>query len=203
VNRPTTTIARIALAASLAATALVPTAAGATTGAGGCPELPLSQPFRPLLDAHWYFLAPNGGFEDGDAGWRLSPGARVASGTNQTLLPQSSTDDHALALPPLTSATTAELCVEGTAPTMRIFARSTSFLPGALAITVVARRDGSLPQVLASPSIQLLGGWGAPTALFRLPWIGDDLTDVTVTISSVGLGTVQVDDVFIDPLRQR
>jgi hypothetical protein len=172
------------------------------TEAGACPAQQLEQPFRALLDFNWYFLAPNGGFEDGLSSWSVTSGARVASGANQTLLPQGDGGGHVLSLPPLSSATTS-LCVEGTAPTMRIFARSTSILPAVVAVTVVARRPGSLPQVLTTPNVSLLGGWGAPSALFRLPWIGDEHTDVTVTISSVGLSTVQIDDVFIDPLRQR
>ena len=186
-----------------------PIGAGAhTTGTAAasgsdCPQPELSQPFTSLLDHRWYFLAPNGGFEDGTRHWSVTPGVRVTAGTNQTLLPQSGSDRHALALPPLSSATTAPLCVEGTAPVMRIFARTTSILPAVIAVTVVARRPGALPQVLATPTVSLLGGWGAPSALFRLPWIGDGHTDVTVTIASVGLSTVQIDDVFIDPLRQR
>jgi hypothetical protein len=205
-TRRTSTVLRTLAVGAIALGALaVPRTAGADAvgpDGGACPEQVLSQPFRSLLDFNWYFLAPNGGFENGTEHWWVTPGARVTAGANQTLLPQSETDRHALALPPLTSATTA-LCVEGTAPTMRIFARTTSILPAIVAVTVVARREGALPQVLATPSISLLGGWAAPAALFRLPWIGDEHTDVTVTITSIGLSTVQIDDVFIDPLRQR
>ena len=203
-RRTSTALRALATVAVAASVLVVSPATGAAADDGGrCPEPELSQPFRSMLDFNWYFLAPNGGFEDGIENWTVTPGARVTAGANQTLLPQSGTDRHALALPPLTSATTAPLCVEGTAPTMRIFARTTSILPAIVAVTVVARRPGALPQVLATPTVSLLGGWGAPSALFRLPWIGDEHTDVTVTISSIGLSTVQIDDVFIDPLRQR
>ena len=204
-HRRTRLLRALAVVAVASGALAVAPAAGATDGADGdrCPQPELTQPFRSMLDFNWYFLAPNGGFEDGIEHWTVTPGVRVTSGANQTLLPQSGDDRHALSLPPLSSATSAPLCVEGTAPTMRIFARTTSFLPAIVAVTVVATRPGALPQVLATPTVSLLGGWGAPSALFRLPWIGDEHTDVTVTISSIGLSTVQIDDVFIDPLRQR
>ena len=206
-RRPTPVHRAVAVAAVIAALVATAPTVAADPGDGdavdGCARPELSQPFRDMLDYNWYFRAPNGGFEDGTDHWTVTPGVRVTAGSNQTLLPQADDDRHALALPPLSSATSAPLCVEGTAPTMRIFARSTSFLPAVVAVTVVARRPGALPQVLATPTVSLAGGWQAPVALFRLPWIGDEHTDVTVTITSVGLTTVHIDDVFIDPLRQR
>jgi hypothetical protein len=163
---------------------------------------PEAQTFGPLGDQSWYVEAPNGGFENGSAGWTLSPGASVQSGANQTLLPAAG-DDHGLVLPPLASATTGVFCVTGTAPTMRLFARQSSWLPSAIVVTVVATRPGSLPQLLATPTLAVPGSWTSPTELFRLPWLGDANTQVTITIASVGLGTVQIDDVYVDPIRQR
>jgi hypothetical protein len=93
--------------------------------------------------------------------------------------------------------------VTGTAPTMRLFARQTSLLPSAVVVTVVATRPGALPQVLTTPTLSFPGVWTSPTELFRLPWLGDANTQVSITIASVGLGTVQIDDVYVDPIRQR
>jgi hypothetical protein len=162
-----------------------------------------SQAFAPLGDQNWYVEAPNGGFEAGSAGWTLTPGAGVQAGANQAVMPFASTDNHGLVLAPLASATSQTFCVSGTAPTMRMFARQTSWLPSAIVVTVVATRPGSLPQVLTTPTLAVPGSWTSPVELFRLPWLGDANTQVSITIASVGLGSVQIDDVYVDPIRQR
>src|SRR3954468_23197956 len=46
--------------------------------ATGCPPEVLEQPFLPWADPASYVLAPDGGFESGAAGWRLSGAAVVA-----------------------------------------------------------------------------------------------------------------------------
>jgi hypothetical protein len=127
----------------------------------------------------------------------------VQAGANQAVMPFAPSDDHGLVLAPLASATASTFCVTGTAPTMRLFARQSSWLPSAIVVTVIATRPGSLPQVLTTPTLAVPGAWTSPTELFRLPWLGDADTQVSITIASVGLGTVQIDDVYVDPIRQR
>jgi hypothetical protein len=127
----------------------------------------------------------------------------VQSGVNQGLMPTPVGGNHALVLAPLSAATTSTFCVTGTAPTMRLFARQTSLLPSAIVVTVVATRPGALPQVLTTPTLSFPGQWTSPSELFRLPWLGDGNTQVSITIASVGLGTVQLDDIYVDPIRQR
>lgn len=181
---------------------------GASVGSpgddGSCPQRELAPTFAPLLDPISYFPLPDGDFEAGAAGWALRGGARVAAGTNQTLLhlPESGGHSHALVLPPGSSARAATVCVEGTAPVMRFFAKPAGLL-GALVVVVTATDESGDTQVLLSPVVPLLPWWSAPMAAFRLPWLGDHLTQVTIEFRSVGLSPVLVDDVYVDPLRQR
>jgi hypothetical protein len=70
-------------------------------------------------------------------------------------------------------------------------------------VGVPAPDDAGNRQTLVSPVVSVLPAWSAPQALFRLPLLGDHLTDVTIEIRSIGLGPVLVDDIYIDPLRQR
>lgn len=198
------TRARWALVAALTIGAVVApvTTAGATRGS--CPERELAQTFGPFLDPIWYFPLPAGDFESGPGQWSLRGGARISAGSNQTMLdlPGAGIDDHALLLPPGATARAATVCVEGTAPVMRFFARPTGLL-GALVVTVTATDDAGRTQVVSSPVLPLLPWWSAPMAVFRLPWLGDHLTQVTVEFRSIGLSPVLVDDIHVDPLRQR
>src|SRR5690349_1799882 len=45
-----------------------------------CAARPTSQVFQPWGDRNWYFMMPDGGFEAGGVGWRLSDGASVVAG---------------------------------------------------------------------------------------------------------------------------
>ena len=81
--------------------------------------------FNPLVafkDARDYFVAPAGDFEDPSLpGWQLTGGATVTSGSSSHAV----TGDgqaNSLSLPPGSSATTPEMCVDLNYPTFRFFA---------------------------------------------------------------------------------
>jgi len=188
----------VALAVPLAG--LVP-ATAAQAAAQSCPSRATAPVFSWALDLNQYFPMPGGDFEDGGRTWSTSGSARVVDGINETVMPASDDDSHALNLPSGSSATAAPLCVNGPATLMRFFARSRG-LAGIALVVVTARTDSGATQVLLSPALPLTAAWSAPLLLFRLPLLGDEFTSVTVSIRSIGLGGIDVDDVYVDPLKQ-
>jgi hypothetical protein len=182
VCRPRT---RPALVAPLLALALL--FAAPAIARAGCAPQPLDRTFLPWLDAAWYQAAPDGGLENGGAGWTLAGGAAVVDG-NDPYEPGAS----ALSLPAGASATTPPVCVDLAHPTLRFFGRGAS---GPLVVTAVFRdalgNEYELPvgTALASPS------W-APSAV--MPVLGNLLSS-QVSFRFTSLGDWRVDDVFVDP----
>ncbi|HET6548193.1 MAG TPA: hypothetical protein VFG79_07055 [Solirubrobacter sp.] len=147
--------------------------------AQACTDQPLSRPFTPWLDFAYYEPAPDAGLESGAAGWTLD-GATVVDGGYASA--------RSLALPTGASAVTPPVCVTPAHPTLRFFTRG----PGVLAVSVVV--DGlELPIGAALP-----GARWAPSPILPLVvnLLGD--RDVRFRFAST-LGTVRVDDVWIDP----
>ena len=176
--------------------------AATAQAAPDCPDRPMTRAFSWALDLNQYFQMPGGGFEDGAGQWDLDGRAKVTAGVNETVMPTSSNDSHALNLPSGSSAAAAPLCVDGTATFMRFFARSRG-LAGIAIVVVTAKDDDGHTQTLLSPALPLTSAWSAPLLLFRLPLLGDGYTSMTVEIHSIGVGAIDVDDIYIDPLRQR
>jgi hypothetical protein len=140
--------------------------------AQACTDQPLSRPFMPWLDVAQYQYAPDGGFERGDA-WTLA-GATVAGGS--------------LSLPAGASATSAPVCITLVHPTLRFFTSGS----GTLAVSV---RAGSLEVPVGT--VTGAGSW-APSPV--LPIVLNLLGEQDVRFVFTGtLGTVSVDDVWIDP----
>ena len=193
---------KIAITGALALTMTGIGLPGAADAEPACPDRPTARSFAWALDLNSYFRMPGGDFEDGGSSWTLSGGAGVLDGMNETVLPAAPTDSHALDLPSGSTAQAAPLCVSGTATAMRLFARSNGLL-GLAVVVVTARDDAGHSQTVLSPAIPLTHAWSAPLLLFRLPLLGDGFTSVTIDVRSIGIGGIAVDDVFVDPLRQR
>src|SRR5690242_18277478 len=144
VRRPSTRPALVAPLLALALLFAVPAIARAD-----CAPKPLDHTFLPWLDAAWYEAAPDGGLENGGAGWTLAGAAAVVDGND----PYES-GASALSLPAGASATTPPMCVDLAHPTVRFFARGSS---GPLMVTAVFRdalgNDYELPvgTALTSP----------------------------------------------------
>jgi hypothetical protein len=203
-----TTAARPLLAlAALAATALMlalPTGAGA---AASCEARATSQPFAAWGDTKRYYLVPGGDFERPPA-WTLAGGAKVVAG-NEPFLVTSAADAHSLLLPAGASARTPSFCVDRDEPTMRFFVRNTGSALATLAVearistTVLGKTvrttlpvgvvlgtaqawQPSLPVFFKLSANQLLGG----------------TTSVDFRFVPVG-GAWQIDDVYVDPFKDR
>jgi hypothetical protein len=189
------------LAALCAAAAVfaLPATASADVGYSGCDDPPSSAVFEQWLDYSNYFLAPDGGFENGADGWALD-GASVDAG-NQSYGSGSSS----LALGGGDSATSPSVCVGLEHPTFRYFVRRTGGLPSSRLVAKVVLADGS-----AIPVGIILGGsssWQpSPVTLIGanlLPLLtGGTSTQVAFRFTATS-GTWQVDDVYVDPSGSR
>ena len=203
---------RLALATSLVAFLLTITGSGlaaAEAAPSSCGARDVSQPFVPWLDFGHYFLMPGGDLES-TAGWTLGGSARLVSG-NEPFHVHAAGDGTSLELPAGSWARTASTCVDSDEPTMRFFVRNTGSLLSTLTVQATIRTtvlglttettlplgvvlgttqawQPSLPVVFKLSLNQLLGG----------------TTTVDFRFTPVGLGgDWQVDDVYVDPFKDR
>ena len=166
-----------------------------------CPGVSYSQPFSQWGDANSYFLATGGSFE-GTNSWNLAGGAQVVGG-NEPFYLNSRRDSHSLVLPPGSSATTPAMCLAALSPHMRLvgFASDGS----GVHVDVYAKGLLGLVQLPVSANIDLSSSW-APSGdvslllqnVLALTNLGT--TTVYFRFSPIGSGTVQMDDLYIDPI---
>jgi hypothetical protein len=207
----------IALCAALAATALAATAASAQSAGlgdllGGLLNANCnssgSQVFAPWADYASYFLAPNGGLENGSNGWSLSGGASVVSGNE----PFYASGDHSLFLPSGSTAMSATTCIGSGDLYVRMFGADAGGTDSGLRVRVVWY--GLLNKVLGITDVNTfapgsawsptdkLSSAGGSIAVSLLPIVGS--TSARVQVTPIGSGSRwQVDDLYIDPLGSR
>lgn len=184
----------LALGAALVATAFAAAPASADVGFSGCDNGSSSQVFAPWLDYANYFLAPDGGFENGAAGWSLN-GASVVAGNESY-----GSGSSSLSLPQGASATSPGVCVGLEQPTFRYFVRRTGgSLTPALRVSVVMP-DGSL---VALGTLVGSSSWTpsavTPIGANLLPLVlGGTNTSVAFRFTALS-GSWQIDDVYVDP----
>jgi hypothetical protein len=183
----------LALGVAFVATAFAAAPASAQVGASGCDNPESSQVFAQWLDYTNYFLAPDGGFENGGAGWSLD-GASVGAG-NQSY----GSGESSLTVGGGDSATSPEVCVGLEHPTFRFFVRRSSGAVAALRVSVVLPNGVAVPVGVTSAS----ASWQPSSVMLvganLLPLVtGDSSTQVRFRFSAVA-GTYQVDDVYVDP----
>jgi hypothetical protein len=96
--------------------------AESAAGERTCTAPDLSNPLVAFKDSRDYFVAPAGDFEDPSLpGWQLTGGAGVISGGSAHAVLGGS-QAGSLSLPPGSSATSPEMCVDLNYPTFRFFA---------------------------------------------------------------------------------
>jgi hypothetical protein len=185
----------LALGAALLATAFAAAPASADVGPSGCPDPGSSQVFAPWLDYASYFLAPDGGFENGADGWDLN-GASVGSGNESYNV--GGGGSSSLSLSAGDSATSPSVCVGIEHPTFRYFARRVSggllrvqvVLDSGYAVTVGTLSGG--PSSWSPSPLTLIGANLLPLLT------GGTSTDVSFRFTAVS-GSWQIDDVYVDP----
>lgn len=189
--------ALLALAVAAFALSLVMGTSSAHAGLGiACPD-PTAQVFRPWSDFAQYAQVPDGGFEAGASGWTLTGGAKVVPG-NEPFFLNSKSDRYSLLLSAGGTATSPPMCIALLSSKMR-------FLIGGQAKSTVKVQiiyRGLLSKVLGildggtiasdgtwqpSPQISMLGG--------VLPVLTRSVQFRLVATS----GTIQVDDLYLDP----
>jgi hypothetical protein len=191
-----------ALVIGLATTAAAPAGAALVNG---CPEQSMSRPFLRWLDPIQYTLAPNGGFESGPAGWRLTGGATVVSGNESFNL--SGPGSHSLYLPGGSSATSPAMCVE----TLDVFARYVAKNRGLIALSSLKVdaivKDGAGHTFVLPAGVNTgLSSWTpslpAVALLDILGLLNDGRMTVSFRFQPIGLGAKwQIDDLYVDPLK--
>lgn len=196
---------------AIAATAFASPANAAllTESATNCADGPITQPFQRFGDRANYKLLPGGSFEAGTAAWQLSGGAKIVSG-NETYKVGGSTHSRSLSLPRGSAAVSPFTCVGLAEPTLRLFAKRNSALLGLVStLNVQIQVKTSLGLSLWLPVLpgDLGGGSWHPTAQMPLianilPLSTSDTTPVRFLFSPL-LGSWQIDDVYVDPVRMR
>lgn len=184
--------------ALIAAAAAVPAEAQADAPAP-CDPVPVAQVFLPWADPAWYSLVPDGGLEQGGAGWTMRAGAAVVGG-NEPYYVRAPSDARSLALPNGASAGTPPVCVGPGHPTLRFFVRNTGAVTGLLAVTVEFVDPLGVLRTVPVGSVTAGSAW-MPSPVLLVP---------TNVLSLVGGRTVTfrftpnggawgVDDVYVDP----
>ncbi len=176
-------------------------------GADCSVQSPLTRPFLPWADPAPYALAPDGGLEQGAAGWTVSGGAATIAG-NERFLVGGATDSRALSLPSGSSATSPPSCVGLLWPTIRLFARSSgTSLFSSLRVEVL------YDSLLTGQTQSLQIGAVTPGADWRptpqmatiVNTLGaltkDGMVPVAYRFTPKGAGSWQIDDLYVDPWR--
>ncbi len=187
----------LAVAAVAALGALLPTAASAA-----CAERDLSQPFLPWGDAGDYFLAPNGGFEDGATGWTLAGRASVTDGNERLGL---TSGWHRLRLRDGGSAASDAFCITSSEESIRFAVRNAG--RSASTLTVIADVTYLVDGEPTTSSIELgaiEGGttWWEPSDVFRYGRFPTDDAELSIRFVNDRLGGEwHIDAVLVDPYR--
>jgi hypothetical protein len=195
------------IAGSLAVLILAMSASSASAGllvkdAPDCSPQPTSNPFAPWGDNADYNLAPGGSFEAGTASWSLAGNASIASG-NEPWKVAGAGHTRSLKLPPGATATSPTICVGLEHPTIRFFAKNNTALLSTMTVEVIT--ETSLGLTVAVPiGVLLPSGQWKPSPRFLvvanlLPLLPGNYTPVRFRLRSVGLGTWNVDDFYVDP----
>jgi hypothetical protein len=162
----------------------------------------LGQPFAPWLDYASYTLVPNGSLES-TTGWKLSNGAKLASG-NEPFRVNSPKDTRSLSLPSGSSATSPAVCMTVLHPTLRFFATNSGSALTTLKVEAITTTLG----VKTTLPVGLLladGNWHPTLPLAFLSNL-TALTPATVQFRFTPTGSGsgwRIDDVYVDPFRQR
>jgi hypothetical protein len=154
--------------------------------------------FAPWGDWSLYYFAPNGGFENGSANWTLGGGAAVVAADNEPWY-LAGFGSHALEIPTGGSASI-NVCSGVTYPAVRFFVAGQGG-PARVHVRVATRSLLGPLSVLDGGTFTASEGWKpspkTSTLLSSLAsLVGSKTMQLQFTVES---GTVQIDDLFIDP----
>jgi hypothetical protein len=163
---------------------------------------PTTAVFSSFGDWHQYYFATNGGFEQGSTGWSLSGGPKIVAG-NEPFYLHSPQDSHSLLMPSGASATTPWLCFGTNTPGFRFLAMSPTG-SGTVHVRLVVRGLLGVLSILDGGTVQVGPTW-APTIDFGTTF--SNLSQLLLSGNQFQImisttGSVQVDDMFVDPFVQ-
>jgi len=165
-----------------------------------------NQVFAPWNDFRSYYLAPNGGLENGSNGWSLSGGAYVVSG-NQ---PFFRSGTHSLSLPSGSRAVSPATCIGPYALSLRMFGSDVGGADSGVHVRVLWY--GLLNKLIGATDYNNFapGGPWSPTSSVNssggfnllLPLLGS--TSARVELTPLGSRSAwRIDDVYVDPWASR
>jgi hypothetical protein len=192
---------RLLIASLLLLVPLIGAATAQADEATRCQGRVIEQPFTAWGDLADYFLAPDGDFTAGAAGWELAGGQVVAD--NEPYWVHGGDTPAALELDSGASATTPRICVGLDDPTMRFFARSLGGPMGALSVEVLYTDEAGVDRAL---TIGAVNGDEADdwTPVTPLPITANTYEmQVAFRFTAQGPGSAWlIDDVYVDPYRK-
>jgi hypothetical protein len=179
--------------------------AGPAAAQAACPTATTVKALHAFGDTSDYFLAPNGSFESGAAGWSLN-GASVASG-NESWKVRGAGDSKSLAINATGTAVSPAFCVGMEHPTFRLFARRTSGSWGTLNVKLRWKTPNGATNETVVGSIggnntawQVTGRVALSTVLPL--WNAGQTASVQLVFDPEDYGGAwAIDDVYIDPYR--
>jgi hypothetical protein len=162
--------------------------------------------FSQFRDRRHYWLAPDGGFEGGAAGWTLD-GASVVDG-NESFTVGGAGDSKSLALPAGSTATSPEFCLDKGHPKFRFFARRTSGGRKARLRVFIEYVNGKGHKATRRAGKLRAGEAWKPTkklafAVGRARARRSATGQVRLKFKPLGAADWQIDDVYIDPRARR
>ena len=201
---------RFRYAALLAAAACFAAPAAAQAA---CDPVPTTKAFQPFGDSSEYFLADNGGFESGAAGWELTKASVVAG--NESYYLNGKGDTRSLSIAPGGRAVSGAFCVDTTRTGFRFFAQQAKS-PASPNLKVSLRWVGP-DGVTRYVRVDTLAGanytswapsrfWAPQLAaqLFkRLGFTAEDTASVRLVFEAANVAgpAWRIDDLYIDPFR--
>jgi hypothetical protein len=190
--------------AIIAAFALAPAAKASVFGGGPASycDPSSSQVFSRFGDSSYYARMMNGGFENGNAAWLLSGGARVVLGNEPYYLSGNASDGNSLLLPAGSTAYSGTVCFALGDWHLRLMMKRLS-PTGGLRVQVIVPSVLGVLTVLDGGTVSGTTTW-APSP--RLELLLSNVVSLLGTravafrFTPVGVGaSYQIDDVYLDP----
>jgi hypothetical protein len=190
--------------AIIAAFALAPAAKASVFGGGPASycDPSSSQVFSRFGDSSYYARMMNGGFENGNAAWLLSGGARVVPGNEPYYLSSNASDGNSLLLPAGSTAYSGTVCFALGDWHLRLMMKRLS-PTGGLRVQVIVPSVLGVLTVLDGGTVSGTTTW-APSP--RLELLLSNVVSLLGTravafrFTPVGVGaSYQIDDVYLDP----
>jgi len=192
---------RLVFATLLVLVPLIGAASAQADDGAPCADRVIEQPFTAWGDLADYFLAPDGDFTAGGAGWDLTGGELVED--NEPHWVHGGDTPAALELDSGASATTPPICVSVDDPTMRFFARSIGGPSGTLSVKVLYTDPDGADRALTIGTVVSddADGW---TPVAPLPITANTYEmRVAFRFTAQGPGSAwRIDDVYVDPYRK-